>query len=153
MTRLTFGVTSSPFLACQTLHQLAEDHSSAYPQASRVVCNSFYVDEWRAGSEVVINSIPKELREQGDVQELPTPSECHKTLDIHWDMTKDMLHVSTPAEQPMKEPTKRMLSSDVARTFDALGWYAPSVVSIKILLQHLWETKISWDEQIPAHIG
>ena len=98
MTRLTFGVTSSPFLTCQTLHQLAEDRSSAFPQASRVVCNSFYVDDclsgansveeaihlrnqlndlltegnmtlrkWRASSEVVMNSIPKELREQGDV--------------------------------------------------------------------------------------
>ena len=57
MTRLTFGVTSSPFLACQTLHQLAEDHSSAFPQASRVVCNSFYVDDCLSGANSVEEAI------------------------------------------------------------------------------------------------
>ncbi len=35
MTRLTFGVTSSPYLATQVLRQVATDHRDDFPASSR----------------------------------------------------------------------------------------------------------------------
>ncbi len=37
MTRVTFGVTSSPFLATQVLRQLAHDYQEQYPKAAYIV--------------------------------------------------------------------------------------------------------------------
>ena len=48
--------------------------------------------------------------------------------------------------------TKRSLVSDVAKTFDILGWYSPTIVKAKILLQMLWLEKIGWDDSVPEAI-
>ena len=42
--------------------------------------------------------------------------------------------------------TKRALVSDIARTYDVLGWFAPAIIKLKILLQKVWESKIDWDD-------
>ena len=44
MRRLTFGISTSPYLATQVLLQVASDHSELYPEAARIVKSSFYVD-------------------------------------------------------------------------------------------------------------
>lgn len=38
--------------------------------------------------------------------------------------------------------TKRAMIADVAKTFDALGWYSPTLIKAKILLQMLWLDRI-----------
>ena len=45
-----------------------------------------------------------------------------------------------------------MLVSDVAKTFDVFGWFSPTIITIKILLQKLWEQRIDWDETVPLSI-
>ena len=45
--------------------------------------------------------------------------------------------------------TKRSLVSDVAKTF---GWYSPTIVKAKILLQALWLEGIGWDDCVPNTI-
>ena len=42
--------------------------------------------------------------------------------------------------------------SDIAKKFDVLGWFSPSIVQIKILLQHVWELKVGWDDLLPPEI-
>ena len=42
---LTFAVTSSPFLATETLCQVARDYGSSFPLAPKVVLNEFYVND------------------------------------------------------------------------------------------------------------
>ena len=49
MTRLTFRVTSSPFLATQVLRQVADDYHTEFQQAAEVVCRDFYVDNCLTG--------------------------------------------------------------------------------------------------------
>ena len=114
MTRLTFGVTSSPFIEAQTLRCIATDNAKLYPQAAEIVLKNFDVDDcltgaesieetselleqlnvllekgnmqlrkWRLSSASVINRFPEDLREQEEIQELPTPNELHKALGIH----------------------------------------------------------------------
>ena len=45
--------------------------------------------------------------------------------------------------------TKRGIISDVTRTFDVLGWWAPTIVTMKVMYQQLWEGKLGWDEELP----
>ena len=42
--------------------------------------------------------------------------------------------------------------SDVAKTFDVLGWFSPAIIKVKILLQQLWELKVDWDDPVPDTI-
>ena len=53
MTRVTFGVSASPYLAVRTLQQTAADHGKDYPSASQHILKSFYVDDLLAGAETV----------------------------------------------------------------------------------------------------
>ena len=50
MTRVTFGVSASPYLAIKTLQQTAKDHGADYPTASNHIVSSFYVDDLLAGA-------------------------------------------------------------------------------------------------------
>ena len=51
MTRVTFGVSASPFLAVRTLHQTAVDHGEGYPRATQHIKESFYVDDFLGGAD------------------------------------------------------------------------------------------------------
>ena len=42
--------------------------------------------------------------------------------------------------------------SDVAKTFGVLGWFSPTIIKVKILMQRLWELKIDWDDPLPPNI-
>ena len=53
---------------------------------------------------------------------------------------------------PLGNITKRTLISDIAKIFDVLGWFSPSVIKMKILLQQLWELKVNWDDPAPSPI-
>ena len=57
MTRVTFGVTSSPFLATQVLRQVAKDYQEQYPRVSRIVSTQFYVDDCLTGASSVAEAI------------------------------------------------------------------------------------------------
>ena len=183
MTRLTFGVTSSPFLAIQVLHQVASDHSNDFLTAASIISSQFYVDDvltgadsleeathiwnelnqllqkacmmlrkWRMNSTDLWITIPEELQEKEAMQLISAPGDCQKALGVHWDTGRDTLHVATPVLTPLTGPTKRQIASDMVKIFDLLGWFAPAVVRLKILLQKLWKlgnTWRDWQEELP----
>ena len=81
-----------------------------------------------------------------------TATEYTKTLGVEWNSNLDQFRL-TVAELPVSENlTKRLLVSDVAKTFDILGWFAPSIVKAKILLQRCWEQRLDWDDPVPSSI-
>ena len=57
MTRVTFGVSSSSFVANMCVKRNAADYSHKYPLASRIVNDSFYVDDCLAGADSVEEGI------------------------------------------------------------------------------------------------
>ena len=65
MTRVTFGVSASPYLAVRTLQQTAVDHGEEYPKASSHIRNSFYVDDFLGGADTPQEAVDlyKELRQ------------------------------------------------------------------------------------------
>ena len=81
------------------------------------------------------------------------PEEYTKTLGIEWNASLDSFHLTVTDLSPLENVTKRRLVSDIAKTFDALGWFAPSIIMAKTLLQQLWEQKIDWDHPVhqPIH--
>ena len=65
MTRVTFGVSASPFLAVRTLHQTADDHGEGYPEATQHIRGSFYVDDYLGGADNTEDAVKlfNEIRE------------------------------------------------------------------------------------------
>ena len=182
MTRVTFGVTSSPFLATATLRRIAQDYSQEHPTAALVSTN-FYVDDflhgsatlqdaqkvrqdinsllshgqmrlrkWRTNSPELLASIPEDLRE--------TEPLCISTAANSGCPKALGVHWNTTTDTLfvatlppiMAEPTKRIIASQAAKMFDVLGWFAPIKVKAKHLLQLLWKSGISWDERIPPDL-
>ena len=86
-------------------------------------------------------------------QQIISPHDCHKALGIHWDTAKDNLHIATPKLDDSVTPTKNQVLSDIARTFDVRGFFSLVTVTLKVLLQKLWQLKLDWDENIPTELS
>ena len=95
-------------------------------------------------------TIPEEFRETENFQIIPPPDQCHKALGMHWRTSTDTLHVATPTLEQKEAPK---IASDVARTFDLMGWFSLCTVTLKILLQSLWKLQLGWDDEVPDHIA
>ena len=74
-----------------------------------------------------------------------------KSLGVEWDSAKDVMSTSLCLPTAYQS-TKRGVLSDVARTFDVLGWLAPTIIVMKMLYQRLWDLKIAWDDPLPSHL-
>jgi len=79
-------------------------------------------------------------------------SEWLSTLGLRWHSGDDMLQYQVKRNDPAKTITKRVILSSIARIFDPLGLLGPIVVTAKIIMQHLWQLKIGWDESVPLDI-
>ena len=184
MQRVTFGVTSSPYLAIKTLIQIALDHGQAYPQAQKHIRESFYVDDffggadtdkeavvlrrqineifsqggftikkWRSSSPQVLKTVPSELQEKIPNQKLlDSHSACYpKALGLVWDSRKDEMATNVEVSEGYAS-TKRGLASDIAKTFDVLGWLSPVILEMKILYRSLWQKNLGWDQEVPLEL-
>ena len=95
---------------------------------------------------------PPELRDSQVTSPLPTMAEYSKTLGMEWNSVLDHFRLTVSKLPSLENVTKRALVSDVAKIFDALGWFSPTTVKMKILLQRVWEAKIGWDDVVPPII-
>ena len=180
MTRVTFGVAASPYLAVKTLQQTAEDHGKQHPEAKWHIMNSFYVDDllggantqeeaialyknlsdildkasfnlrkWRSSSTEVLKDIPSKVQELLPTQELVDQHSATypKALGVAWDSRQDQMFTSINLSDSFNH-SKRGVISDIARTFDVLGWISPVILPMKILYRDLWQTKVDWDDEV-----
>ena len=92
------------------------------------------------------------LLESNSTYVIPNPEEYTKTLGLEWNASMDNFCLTVADLPPLENMTKRLLVSDIAKTFDVLGWFAPSTIKAKILLQRLWEQKVDWDDPVPQPI-
>ena len=65
ITRLTFGVSVFVFAAIMAMWRNAMDHELRYPQATKAILDSFYVDDGLIGADSIIHAIQlqKQLQE------------------------------------------------------------------------------------------
>ena len=111
----------------------------------------FNLCKWRTSSSEVLNHIPLELQEKCLIKDNTTPqAPSHsKALGLEWDSQKDNMSPSI-CVSPSYRPTKRGIISDVAKTYDILGWIAPTILTMKLLYQKLWQKGHEWDETVPS---
>ena len=112
----------------------------------------FLLRKWSSSEFEVIQHIDPELREQKHVHAISDAREYAKTLGIEWNVSLDHFRITVVTPPPHETLTKRVLICNIARTFDVPGWFPPTVVKAKILLQRLWEEKVQWDEPVPSEL-
>ena len=100
----------------------------------------------------MLELIPEELKDIQSFCTLPDDGGYTKTLGVEWNTVMDHFRLKIAALPPLGNITKRFLVSDVAKTFDVLGWYSPCTIKMKILFQQLWEMKVDWDDEVPESI-
>ena len=92
------------------------------------------------------------LKDSQSIQLLQDTTEYTKTLGIEWNPSLDQFRLTVSKLPASDHITKRLLVSDIAKTFDVLGWFSPSIVKAKTLLQRCWEQKLDWDDLVPSAI-
>ena len=84
----------------------------------------FLLRKWNSNNTLVLESIPPELQDPRVIHTINDTSDYTKTLGIEWNPQLDHFRI-TIAKLPFLEGvTKRMLVSDIAKTFDVLGWFS-----------------------------
>ena len=173
-TRLIFGAKCSPSIAIFALHQTAADYCVTKPIIAQLLHKSFYMDDFVHSFNTTpeardsTTQLKSSLR-QGrfnltkfvsntndaiysiDGGEVSTNATVHRVLGVKWDTTDDTIFVQpTTKLNNTTSSTLRTVLSTVARVFDPLGILAPFVIKLKILLQNLWKSGISWDKTVPS---
>lgn len=183
MTRVTFGVSASSFIANMCIKQNALNHAHQFPLAAKTVFESIYVDDglvgaddkdtavnlqkemdelfsrggfqlhkWNSSNPDILRHVKSQYKDVKDSHQISDVKESTKTLGLEWRTLKDQFHLTISQVPIPDDLTKRMLVSDIAKVFDALGWFSPVVIKVKILLQRLWEEGLGWDDSAPTNI-
>ena len=114
MSRVTFGVTCSPFLAVRTLQQTATDFGKDYPAAQMHLNQSFYVDDLLGGANSIeeAKALYKQLA--------AILSKGGFTLRKYRSSAQDVLDI-IPEELKETLPTKEMVDKHSESYPKALG--------------------------------
>ncbi|XP_045487136.1 uncharacterized protein LOC123689754 [Pieris rapae] len=179
--RVCFGFSSSPYLALRTLKQLADDERAKYPLAADVIDRgNYYMDDiccscdsipeafevssqlikmfsaggfdllkWSSNSEKLLSSLPSHHLHPQAVHF--DSNEFHKVLGVKWDSKSDTFSFEV-SNLTNVTATKRNMLSIIARLWDVLGFAAPFILYVKLLIKELWLLKQDWDEIAPPHI-
>ncbi|XP_074645870.1 uncharacterized protein LOC141902130 [Tubulanus polymorphus] len=180
--RLTFGNTSSPYLAQDVVRYQAKTHKDMYPLASDTIENAMYMDDTL--ESVVSTEVGIQLRRElsdlfesagfkmrkfcsNDLNVLADIPESDravdicieegvlpvmKTLGIMWQASTDAF--TFKFEQPPSiNMTKRDVLRKVATIFDPLQILAPYTVRAKMLLQRSWILGLDWDQPLPEELA
>ena len=109
----------------------------------------FHLRKWRSSSTAVLTQIPHNIQESLPTQELVDQHSATypKALGVAWDSREDSMFTSINLPDSYSA-SKRGVISDIARTFDVLGWIAPVILPMKLLYRDLWQTKVDWDDTI-----
>ena len=103
----------------------------------------------RSSSAEVLKHIPGTLKEVEPAKDLCTPKGHPKALVVHWVASLDDSFFDSGGTTI----TKRSIASAVARVYDVLGWHAPAVLIVKILIRELWQIHLGWDDEVPESIA
>ncbi|XP_054744542.1 uncharacterized protein LOC129248959 [Anastrepha obliqua] len=173
---VTYGLNCSPYLTIKVLHTLATDD---FPAASKILTESFYMDDCLHGAATVEDALNiqrqlQQLLQRGGfnlrkwmsnstefMRHLYTEDENlglsrnlnldseTNALGIYWLCDTDSIGYKTNVIPIIGDITKRQQLSDVAKIYDPPDLLAPVVVKGKAICQQLWLSGVDWDDPIP----
>ncbi|XP_072392412.1 uncharacterized protein [Diabrotica undecimpunctata] len=178
---VTYGATSSPYLAIRCINQLAIEYQESFPIASKSILSDFYVDDLLTGSDDIIELqdrcrdislilksahfilrkwVSNDARVLNNIGTSDIPneilnigeSESFKTLGIQWSSKQDILRYKICSIKHENHITKRQILSTISQIYDPLGILSPVIIISKIIIQQLWSLKLPWDEPVPETI-
>ncbi|XP_054717538.1 uncharacterized protein LOC129226934 [Uloborus diversus] len=173
--RVIFGASCSPFLLGSVVQYHLESaleearvESSKYPvETVEELANSFYVDNclvsvkdeaqlhkfMQAATEILMER-KFELRGWEYSDSRCQVSEPTNMLGMMWDRGNDTLSLklSHDTDTSSMKISKRSILSAAHKTFDPLGIVCPVTLLPKLLLQRLWECKLTWDQEVDTNI-
>lgn len=177
---VSFGISSSPFLALRTIQELANLYEDQYPRVCHVLKNDTFVDDIVTGCSTlaealqlqndligVLNKGCFELRKWASNHpqivshlspdllkfsdfSLDLENSSLKILGLQWNTARDFFSYQV---KPVENPcSKRNILAELARIYDPLGFLTPSILYVKVLLQQLWASGIDWDSLPPNKV-
>lgn len=127
--------------------QLAEDVHFIHQQGG------FKMRGWISNSPTVMRALnSSEIPERN--LDLNTEHALEKVLGMWWNIKSDEFQFKLSKERHAdlllnaKHPTKRELLSVLMSMYDPLGLIASFLMPLKLLLQEVWRSGITWDEPI-----
>ncbi|XP_003369549.1 zinc knuckle protein [Trichinella spiralis] len=178
LTRVCFSVACSPYVAMQVVnHHLREKRDcfgtvvdeikvGMYVDDLVVSCDS--IDEARdfahRSSELLAsggfhlakwaNNAPEALVDLPAEEIFRDRYSClWKNLGISWNPQEDELTFRPPElAANQDQETKRNLLRTATSVFDPLGGLTPFTVRAKRMFQSLWQTGMTWDDNLPAEV-
>lgn len=179
---VTYGLTSSAYLATKCLISLAMQYKDRYPLASAAIINNSYIDDIQAGCNTIeqVRQLKNELISLlnhanfrlhkwvsnssellHDVpqealgsyrRDLDQDKSIVKILGIAYDAGSDAFLLNGRDVVPIKVPTKRSVLSSISRLFDPLGFVGPVTMRAKLFMQELWQYDLDWDTPLPLEL-
>lgn len=180
---VTYGTNCAPFLAIRVLKQIAIDDCAHHDAVRNALLNQTYVDDicagadstsdilnlqsdlvkilghaglelkkWSSNEPGVLNAVPVG-HQVSCPQSFDTESDSGiKVLGLQWHPSEDFFSCVLRLSLPVTY-TKRGVLSMIARIFDPLGLFAPTIFYGKCIMQRTWSANVTWDEPLPANIS
>ena len=115
----------------------------------------FDLKKWTCNVPSLVLAIPAEYRKANKILKFLDPTHTIKTLGVTWNPFDDLFsfevaHISDDINDDGM--TKRQMLSDIAKTFDPLGWLSPVTMLLKSMMQRAWQRNVDWDQKLPTEI-
>ncbi|GFW86594.1 uncharacterized protein TNCV_4333781 [Trichonephila clavipes] len=137
LSTVTYGTVSATYLAQRTLTQLLMDEEAKFPIAASVLRNNLYMDDDLCGAATSRTELQL----------------CNfnrdETLGVSLKPNKDCFLIKVKVCLDTFY-TKRDVLSTIAKISDPVGLMAPVISKAKVFLQHLWRSKLEWNDLLPA---
>lgn len=175
---VTYGHACAPHCAVRALIQCASDNKDVAPRGSKIIRESFYVDDLLTGAHTIedVQQIRDEVSavlEKGGfrITKWKTNGHFHEkillghqegeerssVLGLCWDLNSDTfmykLHEEKIELDKTYQWTKRRILSKIAKLYDPNGYLGPITMAGKIIMQELWKNQLDWDDVVSGAIA
>ncbi|XP_070853211.1 uncharacterized protein [Drosophila suzukii] len=159
MRAMTFGINCAPFIAHYVRDKNAEVHRQQFPLALDAIQRAHYVDDFIDSMSdeqkaIEISSQVREVHSRGGFEIRNWASNSSTVLSYLKNNgdAKKQESVQFGATEKVLVPTKREVLQVLMSIFDPLGLLSCHTIGLKILLQKIWRSNISWDQELPESL-
>ncbi|GFY17733.1 uncharacterized protein TNCV_1074681 [Trichonephila clavipes] len=142
MTRVLFGVKSSPFLLAATIKYHLKKYVDIFPDILNHLNQSLYVDNFLCGNVSVQAALTTCIESKQIFEDASMDLRKWRTNSSELNQS----HLGTFLSKRIN--TKRYLLQAAGRLFDPVGFIGPYTIRIKCLIQEIWCLGLNWDDKL-----